>query len=120
MAPQESRNQALPGGEDCCQERALGGIHGLGLRASCQRNVRAQLPTAWPLAPMLGEPPQMGVGLCLAAGFPRVGQGRAGSAAAQFPPAPSANEPALGKHHRKLGKTRRLTRSARLGRMGPQ
>src|ERR1035441_6291387 len=66
-------------------------------------------------------------GLCLAAGFSRVGQGRAGFAAAEFPPAPPARaatarqrDPEVGEHREKLGKLCLLTPSARAGRMGPQ
>jgi hypothetical protein len=39
---------------------------------------------------------RLGGGFGLAAGFSRVGQGRDSLAAAQFPPAPPANDPALG------------------------
>jgi len=66
-------------------------------------------------------------GLCLAAGFSRLGQGRTGFAAAQFPPAPPTSaakarqrDPVVGEHREKLGKTCLLTPSARPGKMGPQ
>jgi hypothetical protein len=66
-------------------------------------------------------------GFCRAVGFSRVGQGRPGFAAAQFPPAPPARaatvrqrDPEAGERREKLGKICLLTPSARSGRMGAQ
>ena len=55
----------------------------------------------------------------VAPGFSRVCQGRAGLAAAQFPPGPTANGPMLGEHRQQFGRNCLLTPSVRSGKKEP-